>query len=119
MKRGRMLVIEARERAIQSSGTLPLPLNQLGITSYSSRSSSSSASTASRSSGSMPTACGSMAQPLSPLKPSAHQPSSTLRLSTPLAAAFCPEVALASIGYSGLFSQTSTPVTSRRARVMP
>jgi len=42
---------------------------------------------------------------------SAHQPSTVLTLSTPLAAAFMPLVPLASYGRRGVFSQTSQPCT--------
>lgn len=46
---------------------------------------------------------------------SIQQPSSTLRLGTPLWAAFMPEVPEASKGGSGVLSQTSTPATSALA----
>ena len=56
-------------------------------------------------------AAGSMSQPFSPVKPSAHQPSPMLRCGTPLADAFMPLVPLASSGLRGLFIQTSHPCT--------
>ena len=52
-----------------------------------------------------------MAQPLSPVQPSSHQPSSTEQLTTPFMAAFMPLVPDASSGRRGLLSQTSTPWT--------
>ena len=42
---------------------------------------------------------------------SAHHPSSTLKFTVPLMAAFMPEVPLASSGDTGVLSQTSTPET--------
>ena len=50
-------------------------------------------------------------QPFFWLYPSAHQPSKTLKFTTPFTDAFCPLVPDASIGLLGLFSQTSTPLT--------
>ncbi len=50
--------------------------------------------------------------------PSAHQPSSTLKFTVPLIAAFMPEVPLASCGGTGVLSQMSTPDVSRRPRPM-
>ena len=44
---------------------------------------------------------------------STHQPSSTLRFSTPFIAAFMPLVPDASSGGSGVLSQTSAPATKR------
>ena len=53
-----------------------------------------------------------MDQPFTPsMAASTHQPSSTLRLSTPFSAAFMPLVPEASSGGSGVFSQTSVPET--------
>ena len=48
-----------------------------------------------------------MAQPLSSVQPSSHQPSSTEQLTTPFMAAFMPLVPDASSGRRGLLSQTS------------
>ena len=59
-----------------------------------------------------------MANPRVGAYPSAHQPSRIEQFSAPLSAAFIPEVPDASIGRSGVFSQTSTPWTSRRASVI-
>ena len=59
-----------------------------------------------------------MAKPLLPFQASAHQPSSVDQLRAPLSAAFWPLVPEASCGRLGVFSQTSTPCTSRRARSM-
>jgi hypothetical protein len=47
---------------------------------------------------------------------SSHHPSRTEAFSTPFIAAFIPEVPDASKGRSGVLSQTSTPLTSSRAR---
>jgi hypothetical protein len=58
-----------------------------------------------------------MPQPFLPSNASAHQPSSTLKFTVPLIAAFMPDVPLASNGYTGLLSQTSTPDVS--TRLMP
>ncbi|MMZ65587.1 hypothetical protein D1872_279980 [compost metagenome] len=60
-----------------------------------------------------------MTQPFSPLYPSGHQPSSAEKCSVPLIAAFIPLVPHASIGMSGLFSQTSTPRTRYFATISP
>src|SRR6516162_5636047 len=61
----------------------------------------------------------SMAHPVTPsMQPSTHQPSSTLRLGTPLSAAFIPLVPDVSRGGCGVFSQISAPDTSLRARAM-
>src|SRR5215469_11428337 len=60
-----------------------------------------------------------MAHPVTPsMQPSTHQPSSTLRLGTPLSAAFIPLVPDASRGGCGVFSHTSAPDTSLRASAM-
>ena len=57
--------------------------------------------------------CGPIAQPVTPsMQPSIHQPSSTLKLTTPLWAAFMPLVPEASKGGKGVLSQTSTPEVS-------
>src|SRR6185436_13156548 len=51
-----------------------------------------------------------MDHPVTPsMCPSAHQPSTTLKLGTPLSAAFMPLVPEASWGRMGLFNQRSTP----------
>jgi len=52
-----------------------------------------------------------MSQPLSWLKPSAHQPSPIEKCGTPLIDAFMPLVPLASSGLRGLLSHTSQPCT--------
>src|SRR5574341_2391145 len=61
-----------------------------------------------------------IAQPLPPsMHPSIHHPSSTLRLGTPLNAAFIPLVPEASSGRSGVFSQTSDPAVMAAAMSIP
>ena len=61
-------------------------------------------------SGSVEVTISPMAQPFSRRRQaSAHQPSSTLRFTTPLGQTFSPLVPLASSGLVGLLSQTSTP----------
>ncbi|MFT5527024.1 MAG: hypothetical protein ACI9HK_005006 [Pirellulaceae bacterium] len=50
-----------------------------------------------------------IANPFSPLKASAQQPSSAARFRAPLSTAFWPLVPAASSGCRGVFSQTSTP----------
>ena len=52
------------------------------------------------------------------MHPSIHHPSITLRLGTPLTAAFMPLVPEASSGGCGVLSQTSVPDTISRARRM-
>ena len=47
-----------------------------------------------------------------------RHPSRILQFGTPLAAAFIPDVPLASCGRLGLFSHTSTPCTNERARLI-
>jgi hypothetical protein len=51
------------------------------------------------------------------LYPSHHQPSMMLTLSTPLRAAFIPEVPQASMGRRGVLSQTSAPWTRHAGNV--
>ncbi len=57
-------------------------------------------------------------KPFVPSKASSHQPSRIERCSAPLAAAFMPDVPLASRPRTGVFTQTSTPRTNSRARPM-
>jgi hypothetical protein len=68
-----------------------------------------------------------IAQPFGPVasgssspdeKHSAHQPSSTEQWRAPLNTAFMPDVPEASMGRTGVLSQTSAPWTSERARAM-
>src|SRR5262249_16619275 len=60
-----------------------------------------------------------MAHPVTPsMQPSTHQPSSTLRLGTPLSAAFIPLVPDAWRGGCGVFNHRSATDTSLRASAM-
>ena len=60
-----------------------------------------------------------MPHPFSPCShASGHHPSSIDRFGTPFITAFIPEVPLASIGRTGVFSQTSTPLVIARPVAM-